>query len=693
VDIGGTFTDGILWDSETGAVAAAKVLTTPDDPARGFLAVIERLLADAGAAVADIGVVAHGTTIATNAVIEGNLAPTGLLATAGFRDVFEIARQVRADPFDVFASKPRPLVPRHLCLEVRGRMTAEGSELTPLCEDDVRAAAAAFRRAGVQAVAVCLLHSYRNAAHERRAGQVLRQALPGVPVSLSADIAAEFREFPRACTVAVNAGLMPVVGAYLRRIEVALAAARVRAAPWVMQSNGGVLSFAVARERPVYILESGPAAGVIAASHVATAVAEPDVIALDMGGTTAKVGLIRAGQPQMVSEFEVGQDAHRPRRWFSGASGYPIMTPAIDLVEVGAGGGSVAWIDSGGKLRVGPRSAGAAPGPVCYGRGGHEPTVTDANLVLGRLNPRFFLGGEMTLAVDAAEDALARLSRRLGLAVAETAMGIVEIANAAMVRAIRIVTVQRGYDPRRFALVASGGAGPLHAVALATDMHLPQVIVPPRPGLASALGLLATDLRHEYAATRIERLDRVQWAELEHLFASMEQQGRTTLAQEGVGAADMTFLRRLDLRYYGQSYQLTTPLPPGLGRDRVVSELARAFGQAHEAAYGYAAPAEPVEVVNVRLTAVGAVKKPSPVPGGRGARGEGESSTVTRARRRVFFRGAGFMEIPVLDRYRLVAGQRFDGPVIVEERDSTSVVLPGWGGTIDLAGNMILRRR
>jgi N-methylhydantoinase A len=688
VDIGGTFTDAILWNDQTGFVAVSKVLTTPDDPSRSFKAAVDRLLDENRVAGRDVGYVAHGTTIATNAVLQRRLEPTGLVATAGFRDVFEIARQVRPDPLDVFAEKPPPLVPRRLCLEVRGRLTAEGAELAPLSEEDVRSAAAVFRREGIRAIAVCLLHSYRNRTHERRVGEILRDELPDAFVSLSSDLASEFREFPRACTAAINAGLAPVVSRYLQRIEDALTGAGFAAQLRIMQSNGGVLSLDVARERPVYVLESGPSAGVMGAAHLARALDEPDVISFDMGGTTAKVGLVRGGQAQMVTQIEVGRESTHSRDWFAGANGYPVMTPAVDLVEIGAGGGSIAWIDSGNKLRVGPQSAGAAPGPACYGLGGCDPTVTDANLVLGRLNPEFFLGGEIQLSVAAAEAAIAPVAERIGRGTVDAAMGIVEIADAAMVRALRLATVQRGHDPRGFALVAYGGAGPLHAVALAAEMGIPRVIVQPRPGLASALGLLVTDVRHEYALTRLERTERADAGELEAAFAAMERQGRETLAREGVDDRAMVFERRADLRYYGQSYQLTVPADRRPIDRAAIAELVRAFNRTHETLYGYAEPSEPVEIVNVRSTAIGRLARPrATAPADPDDRTD---ASAVKATRPVFFAGEGFVDTRIYDRYRLRPGECLDGPAVVEERDSTVLVHPRWTARVDDAGNLVL---
>jgi N-methylhydantoinase A len=685
VDAGGTFTDAIVWNVDTGDWASVKVLSTADDPAEAFVAAVRRLLEEQAIAVDEVGYVVHGTTVATNAVIEGKLARTALVTNAGFRDILEIARQVRANPYDVFAEKPRPLVPRERCHEVTGRVAADGSELTPLDEEGGRAVAGAIADQGVDAVAVCLLHAYRNPEHERRLGALLRKALPGIPVTLSHEVAAEFREYPRACTAAVNAGLVPLVGRYLRRIQEALERAGIDAELRAMQSNGGVLSFQLARARPVYLLESGPAAGVIGTAYLGVRADAPDLISFDMGGTTAKLGLVRAGQPQMTAEFEVGKDANQAREWFPGATGYPILVPAVDLVEVGAGGGSIAWVDSGGKLRVGPRSAGASPGPACYGFGGREPTITDANLVLGRLDPDYFLGGELRLDVDAAHRAVGHVAAQLGATVVETALGIVDIANAAMVRAMRIVSVQRGYDPRTFTLVAFGGAGPVHAAALAEHMHIPRVLVQPRPGVASALGLLVTDVRHELSQTRIEALDAVDPAELEAAFAELERRAARALDADGIEAGARAFGRRVEMRYVGQSYQLAVPLERDWLRDGRLDELERRFHATHEAAYGYSEPSERTELVTLRLTAVGTVAKPE-------LSARGPVGVEPAARRRVCFGGRDYVDATVLERARLGPGAELAGPAIVEERDSTTVVPPGWVVTVDGSGNLILER-
>src|SRR3954449_9223582 len=557
IDIGGTFTDATLIDEETGAVSIAKVLTTPSDPSEGFMQAVDRALAEGGVDAGQVRFVVHATTVATNAIIEGKIARSGFVTTEGFRDLLEIARQVRPTLYDTQFEKAPPLVPRDRAVGVRERLGPAGEVLLALDDGSARAAAALLKREDVESVAVCLLHSYVNGDHERRIGAILAEELPGVPISLSAEVAPEFREYLRASTTVINAVIRPVVERYLERIEGRLAEAGIEAKLLVMQSSGGVFSSAAARQKPVFMVESGPAAGVIASAHLGSELGMPDVLSFDMGGTTAKVGLIQDGRPSVTKDYNVGGHAGAGIGGMS-LSGYPVRTPVVDLVEIGAGGGSIAWVDSGGLLRVGPQSAGAAPGPVCYRRGGTEPTVTDANVVLGRLNPMYFLGGEIGLDVDGAARAIEeRCAKPLGLTVTEAANGIVEIANAAMVNALHLISVQRGYDPRDFVLVGFGGAGPVHANALARDAEMPTLLIPPSPGIFSATGLLATDLKRDAALTIMRRLDDVDPAFVESAFAELERAGAEELSLEGLAGENVEFLRQIDMRYVGQSYELT----------------------------------------------------------------------------------------------------------------------------------------
>jgi N-methylhydantoinase A len=677
VDIGGTFTDATLIDEDSGRISIAKTLTTPADPSEGFMHAVERTLAEAEVGAPQVGFVVHATTVATNAIIEGKVARSGFVTTDGFRDLLEIARQVRPSLYDTQFEKPKPLVPRDRAVGVVERLGPKGEVVVPLDERSARDAAALLKREGVESVAVCLLHSYVNPEHEQRIGAILAEELPGVPVSLSAEVAPEFREYLRASTTVINAVIRPVVERYLERIERRLADAGIEAKLLVMQSSGGVFSSDAAARRPVFMVESGPAAGVIAAAHLGTTIDRADLLSFDMGGTTAKVGLIQNGQPSVTKDYQVGGHAAAGIGGLS-LSGYPVRTPVVDLVEIGAGGGSIAWVDSGGLLRVGPQSAGADPGPVCY-RGGTEPTVTDANVVLGRLNPEYFLGGEISLDVEGARRAIEeRCATPLGLSVVEAANGIVEIANAAMVNALHLISVQRGYDPRDFLLVGFGGAGPVHANALARDAEMPTVLVPPSPGIFSATGLLTTDLKRDAAQTVMQRLDTLDEAEVEAVFGRLEADGAGEMRREGVSDSAIEFVRRLDLRYVGQSYELTVDAG---------GDLAARFHAEHDRVYGFSAESEPIECVSLRLTTVGRIAKPPPRSLAPARAAE------PKARREVFFAEAGgYVDCPIYDRYALGAGVRLDGPAVVEEFDSTTVVHPGYTLRVDDQANLFIER-
>ncbi len=678
IDIGGTFTDATLIDEETGDVSIAKVLTSPADPSEGFMLAVDRALAEGSVQASDVRFVVHATTVATNSIIEGKIARSGFVTTDGFRDLLEIARQVRPTLYDTQFEKAKPLVPRDRAVVVRERMGPTGEVLLPLEDDSVREAAAILRREEVESVAVCLLHAYVNPAHEQRVGAILAEELPGVPISISAEVAPEFREYLRASTTVINAVIRPVVERYLERIESRLTDAGVEAKLLVMQSSGGIFGAEAARLRPVFMVESGPAAGVIAAAHLGHTLGLPDILSFDMGGTTAKVGLIQGGRPSVTKDYNVGGHAGAGIGGMS-LSGYPVRTPVVDLVEIGAGGGSIAWVDSGGLLRVGPQSAGADPGPVCYRRGGVEPTVTDANVVLGRLNPSYFLGGEISLDVDGAARAIEeRCAAPLGLGVTEAANGIVEIANAAMVNALHLISVQRGYDPRDFVLVGFGGAGPVHANALARDIEMPTLLIPRSPGIFSATGLLTTDLKRDTATTIMRRLDDLDADDVEVTFRELEAAGRGELEREGLTGDAIEFVRQIDLRYVGQSYELT--IPAG-------DDLLGRFHAEHDRTYGFSAPAEPVEVVSLRLTSVGKIAKPPP------QRLEPGECPDPKSRRPVYFAEVGdYVDCPIHDRYALPAGASIAGPVVVEEFDSTTVVHPGFTVRVDDVGNLIIQR-
>lgn len=690
VDIGGTFTDATLVDESSGRLWNAKVSSTPRDPSQGFLNATRQILENAALAPDSLRYVVHATTVATNAIIEGKVAPTVLITTEGFRDILEIARQIRPSLYDTQFEKPTPLVPRELCFGVRERLDATGAVVTPLDESAIPLIAARLQEAGIESVAVCMLHSYLNASHEQRVGEILQAAVPGVVISLSSDVAPEIREYYRASTTVINAALRPIVSRYLENIEASLRAQGIASELLVMQSSGGLMTFADAHRRPVFMVESGPAAGVITAAHLGKALGFADVISFDMGGTTAKVGLVQDGTPRITKDYEVGSIAQPGSGGFR-AGGYPIRTPVIDLVEIGAGGGSIAWVDPGGVLRVGPRSAGADPGPACYGQGGTEPTVTDANLVLGRLNPGYLLGGDLKLNSERAHAAIEqRIAQPLALDVVRAAHSIVEIANVAMINALRLVSVQRGHDPRDFALTAFGGAGPLHANRLAQEMNIPVTVIPTSPGTASALGLLVTDITYDYATTLIERVDRLQPAAVANVFANLRRQGAEALAAAGVASSDMAFVRQVDLRYVGQSYELTLAYPDGEATGDSLGNLLQEFHAEHDRVYGHSVAGEPVETVNLRLTALGTIVKPPLLAKDVVAQ---ELHAARLSSRQVYFGEAGeFVDCPVYDRYRLAAGMVVPGPAIVEEYDSTSVIHPGYYAAVDNYGTLLITR-
>jgi N-methylhydantoinase A len=690
VDVGGTFTDAILIDEASGEIRINKVPSTPRDPSIGFLEAAHRILGQAKVPSAEVTYVVHGTTVATNAIIEGKTARTAFITTEGFRDMLEIARQLRppTSMYDLMFEKPRPMVPRYLCFGVPERLDAQGKVMSALNEEGVRKTVEQIRREGVESIAVCLLHSHVNSIHEKRVGEIVREVFPGVTISLSSEVAPEFREYFRASTTVINASIRPVVARYLKSIEDRLRGEGLKAELLVMQSNGGVLSFDSASEKPVFMVESGPAAGVVAAAYLGGALGYKDIISFDMGGTTAKVGMIRNGTVKVTKDYEVGVQA-RASGGASRGSGYPIRTPVIDLVEIGAGGGSIAWVDSGGVLRVGPHSAGADPGPVCYGKGGAEPTITDANLVLGRLNPHYFLGGEIGLDVEKARQSIQKkCADRLGLDVVTTAQGILEIANAAMVNALRLISVQRGYDPRGFVLVAFGGAGPVHANRLSAETEMPTTVIPMSPGITSAMGLLVTDLKHEYSKTMIQRVDRLDPTSVEEVYRHVEGQARSTLAREGMRPENMSFTRQVDMRYVGQSYELTVQLHNGQLDPAEIKRVLKRFHEEHDRAYGFSSPEEPTEFVNLRLTAVGNIAKPQlrELIGDRASMASAQKST-----RPVFFaeRG-GYIPCPIYNRYLLGSGCHIEGPAVVEEMDSTTVIHPGYRAKVDRFGNLIL---
>ena len=642
VDVGGTFTD--LVAVADGTVRVEKVASTPDAP--------ERAVTDGLAAVEDhappasLAFFGHGTTVATNAVLEGEFAETALVTTAGFRDALEIGRQDRPDIYDLHGSKPDPVVPRDRRYEVPERLDERGAVRQPLDEDAVRAIADDIE---ADSVAVAFLFAFENPAHERRAGELLREA--GVDsVSLSSDVLPEIREYERTLATALNAALRPPMGEYLGRLGTELESAGVAAPLRVMGSDGGVIDGSTARERPVETLLSGPAAGVRGAAYVADRLDRPDVLTMDMGGTSCDVSLVEGGDPLVTRDVTVGE--------------YPVAVPMVDVHTVGAGGGSIARVDEGGALRVGPASAGADPGPVCYGRGGEAPTVTDAHCVLGRIDPEAF-PGDVGGALEATEAALESLGDCLGVGSREAAAGVLEVANANTARALRVVSVERGYDAREFALVAFGGAGPLHAASVADAVGVPEVLVPRSAGVLSAFGLLVSDLTRERSTSRVRPWETVEAGDLEAQFREFERAG-----EEGVPADLPTVHERvLDLRYAGQSFDLRVEAPSPVD-DEALSAVAERFHERHAERYGHAAPGEPLELVTVRVRTRGVVDPPAlEVPGAAG-----DPDDAIRETRTVRFEADH--ETPVYERGALPTGASVEGPAIVEGPDATAVVRP-----------------
>jgi N-methylhydantoinase A len=608
--------------------------------------------------------------VATNAVLEGEWAETALVTTEGFRDVLEVGRQTRPDLYDLHAEKPEPVVPRDRRFEVGGRIDERGRELEALDEAAVRDLAPAL--ADAESVAVSLLFPFEDDDHERRTRELLREAGVDASISLSADVLPEIREYERTLTTALNAALKPVMDSYVGNLARDVREAGVRAPLKVMGSNGGVVTAEVARERPVNTLLSGPAAGVRGATYVAERRGVSDLVTMDMGGTSCDVSLVTDGEPLVATETDVG--------------GYPVAVPAVDVHTVGAGGGSIAHVDAGGALRVGPASAGADPGPVCYGRGGTRPTTTDAHLLLGRIDPAAF-GSDLDGAdADVRAAVEAHLADPLGTSVADAAAGVLEVANANMERALRVVSVERGFDPREFTLVAYGGAGPLHAPALADALDVPRVLVPRTAGVLSALGLLVSDSLYDHSASRVRPLAEVDPAAVEERFADLEARGRERLAEEGHAVADREYERTADLRYVGQSFDLRVPVPEAVD-EAALSTLAERFHGEHRRRYGHAAPDDPVELVTLRVRARGRVEPPDLAPGADAR--EGSLADARRERRRVVFDDER-PETPVYDRTRLPVGAAFDGPAVVEGPESTTVVHPGMGVTVDDDANLLV---
>ena len=677
-DVGGTFTDLVL-QSPSGELLTAKRLTTYPDPSAACLAGLDELVARGGVGWRDVAQAVHGTTLGSNVVIERKARGVGLLTTRGFRDVLIIGREKRYQVYDLQIEKPAPLIPRRFIGEVTERILADGAVRTPLDEADACRAIRELVARGVTTLAICLLHAYLNPVHEKRLAALVSREAPHVTVTMSHEVSPTFREYERTSTTVVNAYVMTAIREYLRGLAAAMGERGYRGRLFVMQSSGGVATAEAMQRYPVRMIESGPAAGALMAAVYGELTGHRDLIAFDMGGTTAKLALIEKGRPYTTTAFELHRVNNAP------GSGLPMNIQALDLVEIGAGGGSIARATLG-VIAVGPESASATPGPVCYGRGGTAPTVTDANVVLGYINPDYFAGGSMKLQAAAAARAIAEtLARPLGLTLEEAAWGVHAIVNTNMELATRVVSIERGRDPRDLTFVAFGGSGPVHGCRLAQALGIPRVILPAAAGVTAAIGLLAAEVRFDVGRTYVRRLDAVEPAALTAMYDEMAAQALEVVRESAV-AGEVTLTRSADARYVGQGYELTVPVPAGALDVVALAKVRAAFDEVYAARYGYASPREPVEIVTWTLSAIGgspriALAKAAPRGGAGGRKG---------SRRAWFPETRGWAETPVWDRYALAAGTRVEGPAIVEERESTTVLPPGAAATVDDYASLIV---
>lgn len=668
-DVGGTFTDGVLLDENTGRIEVSKVSSTPKNPAIGTIKGMEKFAVP----LSEVSFLVHGTTVVINALIEGKGAKTALITTEGFRDVLEIGRSNRTQMYDALYKRQPSLIPRYLCLEIKERIAASGQVIVPLNSSDLAPLIEFMRKEKIEAVAVCLLNAYANPKHEDEIGRVLKEKFPEATVSLSHDITRRYYEYERTSTTVQNAYVMPVVQRYLRSLEEEVEKRRFKNVLQIMQSNGGIMTSAVARDIPIAMVESGPAAGAIGGAQLASLIGYENVITYDMGGTTAKTTIVRGGLPETTEQYLV--------------EGRPILLPVVDLREIGAGGGSIAWIDEAGALHVGPQSAGAEPGPACYMRGGTEPTVTDANLQLSILNPDYFLGGKMEISPQLGREAIRKLADYFDLSIDEAALGIVKIVNINMSGLLQSMTVKRGYDPRDFAIVAFGGAGPIHAASIAKELNIPVVIVPPFPGVFSAWGMLMADLRHDFDQTYIKPMDETDVKTVNQIFRDLEAQVKRIFEREDMPQESIVLSYKMDLRYLGQEHTLTVPAPSKL-KDAEKETLNTSFDELHLKVYGHNAPEEPKEIVALKVTSIARVKKPV-----LETISHGSENPVDKARmgtRKVYVGDGNYQEFDIYKRKDLLAGNVFSGPALIEEATATTVVEENQDCSVDQYGNLII---
>ena len=682
VDIGGTFTD-LMMIGQSGRVEIGKVLTTPD-PSRGVEEVLVQTLERSGYSGSSVRHLVHGTTLVTNAIIERKGARTALLATSGFRDSVEIGREHRYELYDLNLEHPRPLVPRHLRFDVPERTLTDGTQAVELGEDYVARLVRELSGAGVEAVAICFLHSFSNPDSEERARDVVNGEAPEMRVSISSEVVPEIGEFERASTTIANVYVQPLVEDYLHKLRRRLERMGFEGQLFVMLSSGGVATLDTCVRFPIRLLESGPAAGAIAAAAVGTAMGRDSLLSFDMGGTTAKLSVVDGGEPLVTHDFEVDR-----RYRFKKGSGLPVKVPVIEMIEIGAGGGSIARVDSLGLLKVGPESAGADPGPVCYSRGGCSPTVTDADLLLGYLDPDYFLGGAMKLDVAAAEAAVSEnIGTRLGMPVVEAAWGVHQVVNEAMANAARVHVVERGKNPRALPVVAFGGAGPVHGYGVAELLGSAELVLPYGAGVASAMGLLVAPLAFDFVRSHHGRLDELDWAEVNGIFEAMERDGTDLLVGSGAGPDEITHTRTADIRYVGQGHEIPVPIPDGTLTADDRQAIYEDFDRVYRSLYGREGPPVGLEALTWRVVSRG----PRPAPVGAGREGvTGDAGAARKGERQAYFPTAGgFVSTPVYDRYRLGPGSRLAGPAIIEERESTAIIGPDGRVVVDDRFNIVV---
>ena len=682
VDVGGTFTDFVLVDEKRDLIFTGKRLTTPEDPSLAITDGLERLVSESGTSVPELDAVVHGTTLVANTIIERKGAKVGLITTKGFRDSLEMGREIRYDLYDLFFEKPEPLAPRFLRQPVDERIDAKGYVLRPLDENTLGAAAEKLVAEGVEAIAICFMHAYANDAHERQAKEILDAKYPDMPITTSTEVAPEIREYERANTACANAYVLPLMQRYLGDLSQKLSDQGLKQPLYLMQSGGGIASVTRGQAAPIHLIESGPAAGATAGAFYGRLTGTERVISFDMGGTTAKMCLIEEYEPEHAHEFEAG----RVRRFKKG-SGLPLKVPVIDLIEIGAGGGSLARVDNMGLLKVGPDSAGSEPGPVCYGLGGTQPAVTDADLLLGYLSPEYFLGGEMNLDLGLVKDAVEeKLANVTGLSVEEVAAGIHSIVNENMASATRMYIAEKGRDPRRYALVASGGAGPVHAYGMAKLLKISRVICPLGAGVLSALGFLVAAPGTDSVRSYVSRLENLDWDRLNRLFRDMEEEAMAQIVEAGADPATVTMRRRADMRYSGQGFEIDVPVPDGEMDGSAANVMRQSFLDKYQELFGRQIGDLPIEALTWRIFASG----PTPNVELNFAGQQIDEEPSDKGERQVYFPETGYATCKIYNRYALKPGDSFRGPAVIEERESTAVAGPDTTVSIDKYLNLVI---